>query len=243
MRASSSVFTEIKSDNTYMDKLRTLDLSSNPLKTIPDCVYVLVNLKHLSLCGCQLQSLGDLSMLVHVVQLKLSHNYLTNQSLDTAENTLPPSLTRLDLSHNQLDAVPCLLASAPLLTALVCSHNHICQLVQLTCCSLLCELDLDYNQVQELPEFLSALTKLTSLSLAHNKLAARSVLAPAEQSIHTRIFLLTPLEQLNLQGNLVSKQELLTFEGVDKLLERRKMTKDKLLQGGGLSDSSLFGLD
>jgi len=46
-----------------------------------------------------------------------------------------------------------------------------------------------------------------------------------------------------VEGNSISKAQLVDFEGFERFLERRAKTKDKDLQGGALADHSLCGLD
>jgi leucine-rich repeat protein SHOC2 len=161
-----------------------------------------------------------------LITLKAAYNNLTG-----INDIYPPSLIKLDLSHNTISTIPTSLSVT--ITMLDLSHNRLTDVSELACLINLTEIALNYNQLSQIPASLSALTKLTTLSLVHNEL--RGIAAAVLQS--------TQLQHLQLAGNSLTKQQVLQWEGVDVVLERRRMTKDKLLQGGGLSDTSLFGLD
>ena len=102
--------------------------------------------------------------------LDLSHNQLS---------AVPPewgqlqNLTALDLSHNQLSAVPPEWGQLQNLTALDLSHNQLSavppewgQLQNLTA------LDLSHNQLSAVPPEWGQLQNLTALDLSHNQLSA-----------------------------------------------------------------------
>jgi hypothetical protein len=48
---------------------------------------------------------------------------------------------------------------------------------------------------------------------------------------------------LNLEGNHLTKAQLLDMQGVSTYMERRQSAKEKNLAGGALFDLSLCGLD
>lgn len=119
-------------------------------------------------------------------------------------------------------------------------NNRIDDLSGLSEMALLVELLLDHNQLTHIPLPLSTCNKLQTLSLAHNALSWQH---HGTQSIPSVLFTRTALLTLQLAGNPLTKREVQQWKGIDALLERRRNAKDKLLQGGGLADSSLFGLD
>jgi Leucine-rich repeat (LRR) protein len=132
-------------------------------------------------------------------------------------------LEKLDISSNNLAAIP----------------TEICNLKALT------ELNLDNNVLVSLPVEIGELRKLKVLSLRDNHIqvvnANFSVSNP--QPIPSSLFENTPLIDLNLHGNKLTSTQLNEFEGFSIFLERRKMVKTKNLYGGAMDgDSTNCGL-
>lgn len=76
----------------------------------------------------------------------------------------------------------------------------------------------------------------------HVRLKARASL-DGNQCIPSSLFIATPLQSLNLEGNSeLTNKIMLSFEGVDEFLARRQKLNQKNLQGGGMVDFSVFGL-
>lgn len=107
--------------------LRKLDLSNNHIKKLP-------------------ATIGDLSCLSELV---LHNNHLESFSVALCLSTLQRTLQILDLSQNQLQALPA----------------QFCQLRELV------NLKLDDNELISLPFHIGRLSKLRFLSAAHNQLA------------------------------------------------------------------------
>jgi len=115
----------------------------------------------------------------------------------------------------------------------------------------------------EIPDEVALLVKLRSISLKSNRIgkycptsSQSEPLKSSEelsekqlydlqhrQSISASLFIHTSVVSINLMGNLVKKEEVLSFVGVDAFLQRRKLSKDKSFAGGALTDLSIFGLD
>lgn len=127
------------------------------------------------------------------------------------------------------------------LTVLNISNNRLTDIHGVGALLSLCELILDHNDLLEVPEELAVCKKLHTLSIQHNQFASQSI--SGVQSIPSIVFVATELKSLQSAGNPVTQREILAFEGIESVLERRRMNKDKLLQGGALSDGSLFGLE
>jgi Leucine-rich repeat (LRR) protein len=220
-------------------KLKSLDLSGNNFaKGVPDVIHVFISLKSLALSRCSLVAIADLSHFGNLTVLKLDHNKLDNSGLVC----LPESLTQVDLSYNSFSTVPLVLLSLFNLKELNLSHNKLETLVTLEACISLTSIDCDNNLIEYVPQTLSALRDLKSLSLRHNRLVAR--LPNGDQSIPASFFQETSIQSLNLEGNsLLSNKAVSEFNGAEFFMARRQSIKQKNLQGGAITDFSVFGLD
>lgn len=65
----------------------------------------------------------------------------------------------------------------------------------------------------------------------------------AWQSISRALFVDSAVNSLELAGNVLDKTDLMGMEGVESFLSRREKSKNKSLQGGGMLDLSVCGLD
>jgi Leucine-rich repeat (LRR) protein len=251
--------------------VRTLDLSNNKLKVLPDA---LANLKALKSLNCEHNKLTkgsispSLARLSNLAVLSLGNNRLgknaeesttgnaskkkVKASSATQDIILPiiPSLKQLKLNDNQLHTIPPQICS-PLLVKLELldlSNNNIeilpsgiQHLVSLQ------SLNLDHNALLSLPDEMKALSKLKSLSLQHNQIHIirhddnRNNKYP--QPLPSSLFTDTALIDLNLAGNPMTNTQLNEFEGFSTFLERRQRLKSKNIYGGALTDLSVCGLD
>lgn len=105
----------------------------------------------------------------------------------------PELVYRLDLSHQNLKAVPLALCKLTRLKRLDLSHNQLTGIPSVVFDSLrdLRRLHLDHNRISELPETIYSLGKLKKLYLNHNQL----------RSVSPKIGQLTELSRLTLNGN------------------------------------------
>ncbi|KAF9905481.1 hypothetical protein BX616_001005 [Lobosporangium transversale] len=106
------------------------------------------------------------SPLLHLSELDLSRNRLSG--LPENMTSLVPSLSYLNLSHNQFKEIPLELCRLTYLQVLIMSQNHIEGPVPPQLCSSLTQLKtlrLCANQITSLPHTLARLDKLESLSL------------------------------------------------------------------------------
>mmetsp|Transcript_238 Transcript_238/g.487 ORF Transcript_238/g.487 Transcript_238/m.487 type:complete len:277 (+) Transcript_238:120-950(+) len=237
LKSNSSSWALLTAD-ALAPKLKTLDISGNQLKALPVEIYLLSNLKSLFASNCSIQYTNDLSGLEKLTNLKLDHNDLEVDKIAA----LPASLLMLNLSSNHLSGVPSILHTALLLTKLDISYNRLESLVGIECLLNLTELNCDDNLLAELPESMGLMVKLRHLTAKRNKLSKRA-LTHLGQSIPPSLLANTALDNLELTGNPIRKEEVLHFEGVESFLVRRKATKDKNFAGGGLVEVSIFGLD
>ena len=132
-------------------------------------------------------------------------------------------LEKLDLSSNQLAAVP----------------MEISNLVALT------ELNLDKNVIVSLPDAIGKLKKLKVLSLKSNHISVHSTIWSDKnpQPLPKSLFEDTPIIDLNLHGNPMTSTQLNSMEGYPTFLERRQKVKTSTLLGGGLTNFDVCGLE
>lgn len=239
LKPTSAVWPQLGHE-TSIAKIRTLDLSGNPLKSIPVEVYGMVNLKSLFISGCSCQYVNSMDTLEHVTKLKLDHNDLESEKV----GALPPALVSLNLSYNHFNCLPTALHGLMYLVTLELNNNRIISLDGIELLVSLEEINLDDNLLADLPESICALTKLKKISLARNRFTKLSVHRPGEQSIPAGLLQNSALDHIELAGNTgITKKDIMSFEGIDKFLERRQALKEKNFSGGAMSEVGLLGLD
>lgn len=155
-------------------------------------------------------------------QLKVNNNFLSSVPRPILSAKLV-KLEKLDLSSNQLAAIP----------------MEVSNLVALT------ELNLDNNVIVSLPDEIGKLKKLKVLSLRGNRISVHSTNWSEKnpQPIPRSLFADTPIIDLNLHGNPMTSTQLNSMEGYDEFLERRQKVKTSTLLGGGLINLDVCGLE
>lgn len=161
---------------------------------------------------------------------------------------LPPSLKQLTLDTNQLSTIPRPVLSSKLvkLEKLDLSSNNLAAIPsEIANLVSLSELKVDNNCIVSLPEQIGQLKKLKVLSLKNNKIRVTSTMFSAKnpQPLPKSLFTDTPLIDLNLHGNKMTNTQLNEFEGFAAFLERREKIKTKGLYGGALTDTDVCGLE
>lgn len=237
--------------------MRTLDLSNNKLKRLPNQLGVLSGIKSLN-CDSNLLvkgSLVPLSKLEKLTNLSLSNNKLgvefegERKIVGPSLPNLPSTLKAVKIDSNRLTDIPRSLFSNTLvkLEKLDLSKNSIVFIPEDLCNNLksLTELNLDKNLIVSLPKQMGNLKRLKSLSLQHNKIRGQSTAYTLQnpQPIPAELFTETPLIDLNLAGNVMTNTQLNEFEGFNAFLERRQKIKSKNIYGGALTDLNLCGLE
>ena len=197
-------------------KIRSLDISENPLKAIPDEIQTLVNLKTFTASHCHLQK-GSIKfdVFVHLQQVDLSHNEL---EVDVAV-TFPISLLKLNLSFNRFSGVPSFISHLANLTEINLSSNRIESMVGIGALTSLTILLLDDNLIVEIPNEASNLKKLKKISLKNNRIGKKSITSPNEQSISESFFTETPVDSIDLTGNPLKNTEINQFRGLEVFYE------------------------
>ena len=223
-------------------KLKSLDLSMNELITTPIELIQLHELKTLILTNCLLNEL-DLGHFPQLNKLIINSNLLTENNI----LSLPASLACCNISNNRLVNIPLAFFGLVTLVELDLSSNRLTDVHGIGHLQYIVLLNLDDNLITTISSDIGLLTKLKCLSLQRNKLRAvnnNTHNKELEPTFPSSLFVNTSVETIMLQGNdELSSRFVLSLDGIDSFLERRKKLKDKNFQGGAIVDFSLFGLD
>ena len=215
--------------------LKSLNLDHNKLTggTV-SCLSKLTKLQNLSLGGNLLGRMipGSSNTNPNTIlptlpsslkQFKLNDNFLSSipPSIITSQLT---KLEKLDLSSNQLAAIPVEIATT--LQALI-------------------ELNLDSNSIVSLPNEMGQLRQLKQLSLRNNHITVTSTIFSESnpQPLPSSLFTDTPMIDLNLHGNPMTSTQLNHMNGYDVFLKRRQEIKTNALLGGALTNLDVCGLE
>lgn len=235
---SSDIFSRISEPHISL-KIKTLDISGNNFKGLPDNIVHLSNIKILNASRCNLQRVYSLVPLSKLKTLLLENNDLDDNSLAS----LPTSIIEINFSFNHFKIIPSSVLQLIHLVQLNLSSNRLLsiqgigQLVALEDCIL------DDNQLTELPADISALVKLRHISIKRNNLILTSSITKLP-FIPVDFLTSTTVDHIELNGNKnLHTSDVLGLPGIDIFLERRRQTKSKALEGGAMLDHSLFGLD
>ena len=162
---------------------------------------------------------------------------------------LPPSLKQLKLDANAFSSVPMSIVAKPhhliKLEKLDLSSNNLAALpVEIANLISLADLNLDNNVIVSLPECIGQLKKLKALSLRHNRLQVSNTnfSATNPQPLPASLFRDTLVIDLNLHGNPMTNTQLNEFEGIDTFLERRQKVKTTGIYGGAMTSMEFTGL-
>lgn len=160
---------------SYLANLETLNitdahLSSNDLSVIA----ALPKLTHLTLSGCRLSVIGNLSGAQNLQYLDLSNNTIR----DVSALSFMVQLKSLNLSNNALTNLSYISALSNL-QVLDVSYNSIASVVPLSACTSLTELNISNNSVSALSG-LETLDNLEKLNASANQLTSVARLAENE---------------------------------------------------------------
>eukprot|EP01082_Thalassiosira_pseudonana_P012242 g10979.t1 g10979 contig46:143771-144988(-) len=239
---------EIPAEVYRLTSLRTLDLSKNKISSLGK----VSQLKELKSFNCDenvltSSELAPLSNLTKLQSLSLGKNRLENPS-NQAFPSLPPTIKQLKIYGNSLSSIPKQICDPKmkLLEKLDLSFNNLAAVpIEICNLSALTDLNLDNNVIVSLPKEVGLLKKLKTLSLRNNYIQVKSTNfsdSSNPQPIPASVFEDTLLIDLNLHGNKLSSTQLNEFEGFNAFLERRKKVKTKNLYGGAMTDMGVCGL-
>eukprot|EP00636_Phaeomonas_parva_P004136 CAMPEP_0118878170 /NCGR_PEP_ID=MMETSP1163-20130328/18187_1 /TAXON_ID=124430 /ORGANISM="Phaeomonas parva, Strain CCMP2877" /LENGTH=276 /DNA_ID=CAMNT_0006813971 /DNA_START=87 /DNA_END=917 /DNA_ORIENTATION=- len=220
--------------------IKVLSVNNNKIKELPEELGAeLRNLKRLSVDVNRLEALPDFSGNMKMTHLSATENVISLEGL----MGLPPSLEAVHLSRNALGTVPEPLLLLPRLVSLDLTGNNICELPENLGPSWqsLQEFILDDNFLTMLPESMCELRNLKTLSLKRNRIGPKPRDGP--QGIPESLLTSTPVQALELEGNPLSKEDLMEFEGVQAFSERRLTLKNKSMAGGAATSFDFCGLD
>lgn len=201
------------------DTVRSLDLSKNKLKVIPDYLGTFVNLKHLNLndnkVGTMPSSIGDLS--------KLESLSIRNNMLVTVPRSLE-SLTHLrsvDLSGNHITSFPKQFCNLKHLDMIDLSRNKITEIPDGVDGLQVSELNLNQNQISKISDSIASCPRLKVLRLDENCLPA--------SGIPKKLLTDSPVSLISVEGNLFEATDFQQQPGYDVYQERFTATKKKLM--------------
>eukprot|EP00440_Ansanella_granifera_P067094 gb/GFBE01072762.1/.p1 GENE.gb/GFBE01072762.1/~~gb/GFBE01072762.1/.p1 ORF type:complete len:291 (+),score=67.68 gb/GFBE01072762.1/:1-873(+) len=195
--------------------LQTLLCADNALTELPSGVGQLVSLQKLVLSTNKLSTLPrEINLLGKVKVLQLDVNCLGPQlPADIFGGALPVSLEELDLAGNGLEVLPSSVAGLEKLVRLVLARN----------------------KLKELPQELGGLSKLQYLDASGNALTA----------IPESIVACPSLSELWLKGNPMDRLQLQNMPCFAEFLERRKKRLDARIDANvvGRIDLAVCGLE
>ncbi|GBG34492.1 Serine/threonine-protein kinase WNK [Hondaea fermentalgiana] len=198
--------------------LRTLDLRSNQITLVPVDLSRLTKLKTLNLSHNKITSLpSGLEALAALQTLKLDANQLTTLP------ALPASIKQLTVSQNRLQEVPASVGNVTSLVELDMSENAITTVpAWLANLSRLLSVNLSHNRITTIEDGLGASMSLQTLLLASNRL----------HSIPVPVLEAAALGRLRVEGNQITKEQLMASPGWPKFDEKRKALVSKQIAGG-----------
>lgn len=199
--------------------LRTLDLSNNKLKLIPQIIGQFSQLKHLSLNDNRLIEINQaIGLLANLVTLNLNNNSL--RSLPDSISNLT-NLRSVSLSSNNLSTFPVIFCRLKNLDFLDLSRNKITQVTDQVFELQVSELNLNQNQLSILSESIADCPKLKVLRMDENCLQM--------SAITTKILKHSQISLLAVDGNLFELKDLRLLDGYDDYMERYTATKKKIM--------------
>ncbi|MEG3971581.1 leucine-rich repeat domain-containing protein [Microcoleus sp. T2B6] len=173
--------------------LRSIDLSGNRFGKMPELLLEMKQLESLNLVSIGLTEIPDaIGQLSNLTELNLSNNQITSipEFIGKLSN-----LTQLDLSNNHITSIPEVIGKLSNLTQLDLSGTLITSIPEVIGkLSNLTQLDLSRNLITSIPEFIGKLSKLTELNLSNNQIT----------SIPEVIGQLSKLTELNLSNNQIT---------------------------------------
>lgn len=200
------------------NNVRSIDLSHNKIKFIPESIGTFIQLKQLNMNFNKLSSLPDEIGLCR----KLETITMTNNLIVTVPSSFADliNLRVVDLSENQIRMFPVQLAQLKQLDVVHLSRNKIQEIPDGLQTLHASEINLNQNQVSKVSESIASCPRLKVLRLEENCLTIHSI--PSTVLSDSQISLLA------VDGNMFSSKEFQDLPGYDKYLERFTATKKKL---------------
>jgi Leucine-rich repeat (LRR) protein len=233
---SSNALTALNPNIANLKNLKSLNLESNKLP--PGSLNPIGRLSNLQNLNC-----GE-----NLLQKPTSENPSITMNAEPLPANLPKGLKQLRMHRNFLSSVPKPILSATLvkLDKLDLSNNDIAAIPEgISNLINLTELNMDFNSIVNLPQSIGLLAKLKVLSLKSNHISVHSTQWSDKnpQPLPEELFNNTPLIDLNLHGNPMTSTQLNSMNGYEKFLERRQKVKTSALLGGALTNFDVCGLE
>jgi len=199
--------------------LRTLELSNNSLKNIPDVIGQFQMLKTLSVNQNQLVDISQqIDKLIKLETLALSSNHLTSFSLSNAGKM--KHLKTVNLSQNRLKSFPTYLCNLPNLDALDLSNNSITTLPGDVKNLKAIELNLNNNKLNRLNDGLCQCERLKVLRVEENCLDI--------SSMTEAILKQSKISLIAFDGNTFDMKKFQECNGYEEYISRYAATKKKV---------------
>lgn len=213
-------------------KTKILDLKKSKLNQYPVESLAVIDLKKLILDNNQLNELPDLSTFSVLNTFSCKRNELSSSSVFL----LPNALVKCDLSFNQFSEVPKTLENCVKLNTLKMSNNKLKGNLPLflSKMSSLTEMDFSSNSLTGFDEEFIFVKGLIKLDLSDNEIEIKG--------IHN-IFKNSVVEYLLLNGNKVTKKEIMDLTNFESFEKRRQERINKKIAAGIEVDTRLCGLE
>ncbi|KAI9245437.1 hypothetical protein BY458DRAFT_551481 [Sporodiniella umbellata] len=173
LNVMSNRLSDISTELLELEHLQVLNLSQNQIKSLPpEMPNLLCNLVTLRIAANQINQLpSTIDQWLHMKHLQLGSVYGGNQLIYLPENiTYMPQLEELDVSFNQLRALPDHFV-LPSLAVLNVSNNHLDVLPKsIALCNQLKSLNVSKNHLTSLPSVLMNLRQLELFDISENLL-------------------------------------------------------------------------
>lgn len=201
------------------NNLRSIDLSGNKIRELPEFVGELICLKHFAFDNNLLTSLPkEIGNLSKLETLSLSNNRLACLPDDIGKLY---SLRNVNLSMNQLRNFPMAFVGLKNLENLDLSNNKISAIPPGIKELHVLELNMNKNQISTISEDVSLCKKLKVIRLEENCLEIKAI----PKSLLTE----SSVSLININGNLFKEKDFQDVPGYDKYLERFTATKKKMM--------------
>jgi internalin A len=177
-----------------LENLKTLNLSGNPLTTIPKSVFEISSLKSLTASRVGLSEIPEaIRQLTNLTKLYLWKNLI--HEIPSVIGQLM-DLTVLELRDNQITEIPAVIGQLMDLTVLELRDNQITEIpAVIGRLTSLTVLTLSHNQIREIPQEIGQLKNLSRLNLISNQI----------REIPEFITQLTNLTELYLSNNQITE--------------------------------------